>query len=82
MKYALLLAVAAALSLSACEKTVNNPPPKVDEPAAVAVPVPVPVPVQGPQGEPGPSGAKGEPGPEGAPGKPADAPPPPPPEQR
>jgi hypothetical protein len=80
MKYALLLAAAAALSLSACEKTVNNPPPKVDEPAAVAVPVPVPVP--GPQGEPGPSGAKGEPGPEGAPGKPADAPPPPPPEQR
>jgi hypothetical protein len=76
MKYPLLLAIAAALSLSACEKTVNNPPPKVETPEAVAVPVPVPV--QGPQGEPGPAGAKGEPGAPGPEGKPAQPAPPPP----
>ncbi|NRR28632.1 hypothetical protein HSX11_00225 [Oxalobacteraceae bacterium] len=73
MKYAFLLtAIAASLTLTACEKTINNPPPKVDAPATVAVPVPVPVP--GPAGEPGApgatgaTGAPGAPGPEGKPG--------------
>lgn len=73
MKYAFLLtAIAASLTLSACEKTINNPPPKVDAPATVAVPVPVPVPVPGPAGEPGAPGATGATGAPGADGKPGD----------
>jgi hypothetical protein len=56
MKYSILLAAVAALSLTACEKTVtNNPPPET--PAAVAVPGP-----QGPAGTPGPQGEPGKPG--------------------
>lgn len=66
----LLAAVAAALSLTACERTTVNNPPVVETPAPAAVPVPVPVP-----GPPGPQGAPGEPGapgPQGEPGKPGD----------
>jgi len=47
-----LLAAVAALALSACEKTVNNPPP-AETPAVVPVPVPGPAGPAGPQGEPG-----------------------------
>ncbi|MES2263311.1 MAG: collagen-like protein [Pseudomonadota bacterium] len=74
MKYPILAAAIAALTLSACEKTVNNPPPVVETPApaAVAVPVPVPVPVPGPKGEPGAPGAQGAPGAAGPEGKPGD----------
>jgi hypothetical protein len=53
MKYSILIAAVAALSLTACEKTVNNNPP-VETPAAVAVP--------GPQGPAGPAGEPGKPG--------------------
>jgi len=53
MKYSILIAAVAALSLTACEKTVNNNPP-ADTPAAVAVP--------GPQGPAGPAGEPGKPG--------------------
>lgn len=56
MKYSILIAALAALSLTACEKTVNNNPP-AEAPAAVAVPGP-----QGPAGEPGAPGTPGEPG--------------------
>lgn len=56
MKYSILIAAVAALSLTACEKTVNNNPP-ADAPAAVAVPGP-----QGPAGEPGAPGEPGKPG--------------------
>ncbi|KQV84916.1 hypothetical protein ASD15_07165 [Massilia sp. Root351] len=80
MKISILLAtVAAALTLTACEKTTVNNPPAVETPAPAAVPVPVP-------GPPGPQGAPGEPGKAGdtlivvpdAP-KPAEEPAPPPP---
>ena len=54
MKISILIAALAALSLTACEKTVTNNPP-ADTPAAVAVPVPVPGPA-GPAGEPGKPG--------------------------
>jgi hypothetical protein len=61
MKTTILLALLAAIGLTACEKTVTNNPP----PATVEKPVPVPVP-----GPPGPEGAKGEPGTPGQPGEP------------
>jgi hypothetical protein len=56
MKISILIAAVAALSLTACEKTVNNNPP-ADTPAAVAVPGP-----QGPAGSPGAPGEPGKPG--------------------
>ena len=63
----LMAAVAAALTLTACERTTVNNPPVVETPAPAAVPVPVPVP-----GPPGPQGPQGAPGPQGEPGKPGD----------
>ncbi|WP_157201650.1 hypothetical protein [Massilia sp. Root418] len=82
MKLSILLATAAAaLTLSACEKTTVNNPPAVETPTPAPAAVPVPVP-----GPPGPQGAPGEPGKPGdtlivvpdAP-KPAEEPAPPPP---
>jgi hypothetical protein len=63
----LLTAVAAALTLTACERTTVNNPPVVETPAPAPAAVPVPVP-----GPPGPQGAPGAPGPQGEPGKPGD----------
>lgn len=82
MKLSILLATAAAaLTLSACEKTTVNNPPVVETPTPAPAATPVPVP-----GPPGPQGAPGEPGKPGdtlivvpeAP-KPAEEPAPPPP---
>jgi len=66
----LMAAVAAALSLTACERTTVNNPPVVETPAPAPVAVPVPVP--GPPGPQGPQGAPGTPGPQGEPGKAGD----------
>jgi hypothetical protein len=54
-KYSFILAIIAAFSLSACEKTVNNPAPVAAAPETVVVPVAV----AGPAGEPGKAGADG-----------------------
>jgi hypothetical protein len=65
MKLSILLATAAAaLALSACEKTTVNNPPAVETPAPAPAAVPVPV--------PGPPGPQGAPGAQGEPGKPGD----------
>jgi|EP01034_Spumella_vulgaris_P032390 hypothetical protein len=85
MKISILLAtVAAALTLTACEKTTVNNPPVVETPTPAPAAVPVPVP-----GPPGPQGAPGAPGEPGKAGdtlivvpdapKPAEEPAPPPP---
>jgi len=70
-KFSLLItALAAAVSLSACDRpsVVNNPPPS---PTAVPVPVPVPTPSTVP-GPPGPQGEQGKTGAPGAPGTSGD----------
>ena len=86
MKISILLATAAAaLTLTACEKTTVNNPPVVETPTPAPATTPVPVP-----GPPGPQGAPGAPGEPGKPGgdtlivvpdapKPAEEPAPPPP---
>jgi hypothetical protein len=67
----LMAAVLAMASLTACEKkTIVNPPPAAEQPAAVQKEVvPVPVPVQGPQGPAGEKGEKGDPGTQGPQGE-------------
>ena len=71
MKYSLLAALLAVLSLSACEKTTVVPAPANNTPTPVVIQPTETVPVPGPAGAPGATGntgAAGVTGAEGAPG--------------
>ncbi len=68
MKYSLVAALLAVLSLSACEKTTVVPAPASEAPTPVIVQPTEAVPVPGPAGAPGATGAPGAAGDTGASG--------------